>query len=83
MKKIGLTGIYFPGALEALRANVPEGFELVEGIEPQDFPKLKDCDYLITRLKVDDSLIHNTPNLKLIQRWGAGYNDMDLVLVLP
>lgn len=77
MKKIGLTGIYFPGALEALRANVPEGFELVEGIEPQDFPKLRDCDYLITRLKVDDSLIHNTPNLKLIQRWGAGYNDMD------
>ena len=78
MKKIGLTGIYFPGALEALRENVPEGFELVEGIEPEDFPKLAECEYLITRLKVDESLLNTTPNLKLIQRWGAGYNDMDL-----
>ena len=78
MKKIGLTGIYFPGALEALHENVPEGFELVEGIEPEDFPKLAECDYLITRLKVDESLLHTTPKLKLIQRWGAGYNDMDL-----
>lgn len=78
MKKIGLTGIYFPGALEALRENVPEGFELVEAIEPEDFPKLQDCEYLITRLKIDDSLIHNTPHLKLIQRWGTGYNDIDL-----
>ena len=57
MKKIGLTGIYFPGALEALHENVPEGFELVEGIEPEDFPKLAECDYLITRLKVDESLV--------------------------
>ena len=78
MKKIGLTGIYFPGALETLRENVPEGFELVEGIEPEDFPKLAECEYLITRLKVDESLLNATPNLKLIQRWGAGYNDMDL-----
>ena len=27
-KKIGLVGIYFPGAYDALHENVPEGFEL-------------------------------------------------------
>lgn len=41
MKKIGLTGIYFPGALEALRANVPEGFELVEGSSQAGFSQIK------------------------------------------
>ena len=30
MKKIGLVGIYFPGAYDALHEHVPEGFELVD-----------------------------------------------------
>ena len=32
MKKIGLVGIYFPGAYNALHENVPEGFELARTI---------------------------------------------------
>ena len=30
VKKIGLVGIYFPGAYDALHEHVPEGFELVD-----------------------------------------------------
>ena len=34
-KKIGLVGIYFPGAYDALHENVPEGFELVDALSPE------------------------------------------------
>ena len=33
-KKIGLVGIYFPGAYDTLHENVPEGFELVDALSP-------------------------------------------------
>ncbi len=86
MKKIGLVGIYFPGAYEALHQNVPEGFELVDVLDPQTYPLLPpekyallhDCEYLISRLHIDPQIIHHTPNVKLWQRWGAGFDHVDL-----
>ena len=36
-KKIGLVGIYFPGAYDALHENVPEGFELVDALSPEAY----------------------------------------------
>ncbi len=86
MKKIGLIGIYFPGAYEALHQNVPEGFELVDVLDadtypllpPEKFALLEDCDYLISRLHIDPEIIHHVPKVKLWQRWGAGYDHVDL-----
>ena len=78
MKKIGLVGTYFPGAYDGLHANVPEGFELVDVLKKEDYPKLADCEYLISRLNIDPDIINHTPNVRFWQRWGAGYDHVDL-----
>lgn len=78
MKKIGLVGTYFPGAYDALHENVPEGFELVDALSPQAYGKLADCEYLISRLDIDPEIIHYTPNVRFWQRWGAGFDHVDL-----
>lgn len=78
MKKIGLVGIYFPGAYDALHENVPEGFELVDALSPQAYGGLADCEYLISRLDIDPQIICCTPNVRFWQRWGAGFDHVDL-----
>ncbi len=78
MKKIGLVGIYFPGAYNTLHENVPEGFELVDALSPDAYDKLADCEYLISRLDIDPEIIHHTPHVRFWQRWGAGFDHVDL-----
>ncbi len=78
MKKIGLVGIYFPGAYEALHQNVPDGFELIDALSPAAYGKLADCEYMISRLDIDPEIIHHTPSLRFWQRWGAGFDHVDL-----
>ena len=78
MKKIGLVGIYFPGAYEALHENVPEGFALVDALSPEAYGNLADCEYLISRLDIDPDIINHTPNVRFWQRWGAGFDHCDL-----
>ena len=77
-KKIGLVGIYFPGAYDTLHENVPEGFELVDALSPEAYGNLADCEYLISRLDIDPDIINHTPNVKFWQRWGAGFDHVDL-----
>ena len=77
-KKIGLVGLYFPGAYDALLENVPEGFELVDALSPEAYGNLADCEYLISRLDIDPDIINHTPNVKFWQRWGAGFDHVDL-----
>ncbi|MGN0995620.1 MAG: 2-hydroxyacid dehydrogenase [Candidatus Ventricola sp.] len=78
MKKIGLVGIYFPGAYDALHQNVPEGFELVDALSPDAYGNLADCEYLISRLDIDPEIIRYTPHVRFWQRWGAGFDHVDL-----
>lgn len=78
MKKIGLVGTYFPGAYDALHENVPEGFELVDALSPEAYANLADCEYLISRLNIDPDIINHTPNVRFWQRWGAGFDHVDL-----
>lgn len=78
MKKIGLVGIYFPGAYDALHQNVPEGFELVDALSPDAYGNLADCEYLISRLDIDPEIIRYTPRVRFWQRWGAGFDHVDL-----
>ena len=78
MKKIGLVGTYFPGAYNALHENVPQGFELVDVLCKEDYDKLADCEYMISRLNIDPDIINYVPNVRFWQRWGAGYDHVDL-----
>ena len=78
MKKIGLTGIWFPEAYEMLHDSVPAGMELVDAVEPADFGRLADCEYMIARLTLDRGIIERTPKLRFFQVWGAGYEYIDI-----
>lgn len=78
MKKIGLVGTYFPGAYDALHEHVPQGFELVDALSPDAYGNLQDCEYLISRLDIDPDIIHRTPRVRFWQRWGAGFDHVDL-----
>ncbi|WP_409969537.1 2-hydroxyacid dehydrogenase [Bengtsoniella intestinalis] len=80
MIKIALTGVYFDGAKEALLANVPEGYEVEFIASKDDYHKLKDVSYIINRLAVDSEVFTAAPNLKLLQKWGAGFDDCDIKL---
>lgn len=71
-KKIGLVGIYFPGAYDALHENVPEGFELVDALSPEAYGNLADCEYLISRLDIDPDIINHTPNVKFCSAGARG-----------
>ena len=43
-----------------------------------NFNDLADCEYLISRLDIDPDIINHTPNVKFWQRWGAGFDHVDL-----
>ena len=57
---------------------MPEGFELVDALSPEAYGNLADCEYLISRLDIDPDIINHTPNVKFWQRWGAGFDHVDL-----
>ncbi|WP_317855797.1 2-hydroxyacid dehydrogenase [Chakrabartyella piscis] len=78
MIKIGLTGVYFEGAKEALIANVPEGYEIVFVNDKSEYDKLEDVQYVINRLAVDNEIFTAAKNLKFLQKWGAGFDDCDI-----
>ncbi|MFI3313509.1 MAG: hypothetical protein R3Y62_06445, partial [Eubacteriales bacterium] len=80
MIKIGLTGVYFDGARQALLENIPDGYEIVFIDGKNDYANLEDADYIINRLAVDGEIFKAAPKLKLLQKWGAGFDDCDIKL---
>lgn len=78
MIKIGITGVYFDGATQALIDLVPEGYELVFIKDKSDYEKLSDVSYIINRLAVDSEVFTAAKQLKLLQKWGAGFDDCDI-----
>lgn len=84
MKKIVLAGSYNPDAVVLFHRLLPEGFVLEEATDPESLAalgdKLTDADYLIVRhaIALPDAMLDRAPKLKLIQKWGAGYNQYDV-----
>ncbi len=78
MKKIALYGSFTPNMLQAIRAKCPEGFAPYE-VEAGAFKALADADYMINRAaEVDGSVLDAAPRLKWIQKWGVGYEKIDI-----
>lgn len=79
MKKIAAYGKFTANMINALKETCPEGFELVPvGLE-DDLSALSGADYVVNRGgAVDAPVIGAMNNVKLIQKWGAGYDKIDV-----
>ncbi len=79
MEIIALTGPYDPKVKELLYKMLPPGFEIREVGSESEYSKLQEANYVILRtLKLSKQEINAIPNLKLIQRWGVGYDTVDI-----
>jgi D-3-phosphoglycerate dehydrogenase len=79
MATIALIGPYDPEIREAIHRAVPSGFLLTEILAESEYDRLHDVNYIILRmLTLNENVINSVPNLKLIQRWGAGYDKVDV-----
>ncbi|MEW6671980.1 MAG: 2-hydroxyacid dehydrogenase [Thermodesulfobacteriota bacterium] len=79
MEKIALTGPFDANMQAAIRKALPAGFEVVLAPKPEEFGKLQDVEYIIIRtVEFREKIIKTLPKLKFIQRWGVGYDIIDI-----
>lgn len=78
MKKIVLYGIFSPDMAETLERSCPAGFA-ISMAEPGRPSELAQADYMIVRAAVvDQAVLDAAPHVRLIQKWGSGYNRIDV-----
>ena len=80
MQTIALVGPYGNDVVPLFRKSLGPDF-LIESIPTEsEFGKLKDADYLVVRvLSMPRAVIEAMPRVKLIQRWGVGFDKVDIV----
>lgn len=79
MKKIALIGPYDPQIKELLYKGIPNDFTIKEITAESEYTALHDINYIILRtLTMKETIINSIPNLKLIQRWGVGFDTVDI-----
>ena len=79
MKKLVLTGPYSPAMRAAVLRRLPTDFTVDYVESREDYKKLHDADYTIIRtLNFNAEDIASMENMKLIQRWGVGYDTVDI-----
>lgn len=78
-QKIALTGPYNPNTRKLLYESVPDGFEIYDVPSAAEYEKLKEADYIIIRtIKLAAEDLSEATHLKGIQKWGAGYDTLDV-----
>jgi len=79
METIALVGPFDPGVRALLLNGIPSGFTVKEITNESDYDRLQDVHYIILRtLTMKAHVINALPNLKFIQRWGVGYDTVDI-----
>lgn len=77
-KKIVLYGSFSSSMIKALSTECPEGFEPYH-VPDGEFGALSEADYMINRGGVVDSNVMDAaPGLRWIQKWGVGYDKIDI-----
>ncbi len=80
MVNVVLAGQYPAGTYEKLRAMLPEeqfGLKAVD--TPEAYDAMTDAEVMILRIfKAPKEVIGRNPKLKMILRWGAGYDSVDI-----
>ncbi len=79
MEKVALVGaldVHMRGLIEGL---LPDGFETEHVPSPAEYGRLRDADYLVVRtVSIRADTIATLTRAKLIQRWGVGYDIIDI-----
>lgn len=79
MKKVALYGAFSPVVRQMFREQLPEEFETVEFERADQLDMLMDADYLVNRsYPIEEDLFSHAPRLNLVQKWGAGYDKIDV-----
>lgn len=80
MVKVVLAGDYPEGTYEKLRMKLPEEtFELAAVDSMEVYERMTDAEIMILRIfKAPKEMIERNPNLKMILRWGAGFDSVDI-----
>ena len=80
MLKVVLAGTYPAHTYEKLRALLPvESFELEAVDTPEKYEAMTDAEIMILRIfKAPREVIERNPGLKMILRWGAGFDSVDI-----
>jgi len=79
MEKVCVVGPFNPAMRKALQEAFPAEFELDYVPAYEDFPRLKEADYIVMRtLELKGEALDLLERCKLIQRWGAGFDSVDI-----
>ncbi len=80
MVNVVLAGQYPAGTYEKLRAMLPEGQFNLKAVDTQEaYDSMTDAEVMILRIfNAHKEVIERNPNLKMILRWGAGYDSVDI-----
>ena len=80
MQKVFIVGPFNPAMRAALQnAIAPDRFELTYIGDVAQYDQLEDADYIILRtLSINAQQIESLKKTKLIQRWGAGFDSVDI-----
>jgi len=77
---IVLVGKFPQGTKELFRTLLPENGYAVNTVETEEeYEKLTDADVIVLRIfKLSEKVVERNPNLKLIEKWGAGFDTVDI-----
>ncbi|MDA8124962.1 MAG: 2-hydroxyacid dehydrogenase [Deltaproteobacteria bacterium] len=79
MAKIALLGPFTDKMQASFQEILPAGFELFLVPTKEEYDKLPDADYIVFRtLEIREETIKTLRRTKLIQRWGVGYDIVDI-----
>lgn len=79
MYSLALVGPYPKGVYEQIRGNLPMDWNITCIETQQELDECRDLVYVILRThKMNADLINANPNLCIIQRWGVGYDTVDI-----
>lgn len=77
--KVAIVGKYALGTIDKIKDMLPKDIEILEIDTKEKLEELTDADGVVLRgFKMNEKHISQISNLKFIQRWGAGYDTVDV-----